>query len=55
VKVDVKPTLEDVVITASNEAREGDIILLSPACASFDMFDNYEHRGKIFKEAVNKL
>ena len=55
VKVDVKPTLEDVVITASNEAREGDIILLSPACASFDMFDNYEHRGKVFKEAINKL
>ena len=55
VKVNVKPTLEDVVITASSEAREGDIILLSPACASFDMFDNYEHRGKVFKEAVNKL
>ncbi len=55
VKVELKPTLEDVVITANNEAREGDIILLSPACASFDMFDNYEHRGRVFKEAVNKL
>ena len=55
IKVEVKPSLEDVVITANNEAREGDIVFLSPACASFDMFDNYEHRGKVFKEAVNKL
>jgi UDP-N-acetylmuramoylalanine--D-glutamate ligase len=55
VKVELKPTLEDVVISASNEARENEIVLLSPACASFDMFDNYEHRGKVFKEAVNSL
>ena len=55
VKVEVKPSLEDVVIAANQEARENEIVLLSPACASFDMFDNYEHRGKIFKEAVNKL
>ena len=55
VKVEVKPSLEDVVIAANQEARENEIVLLSPACASFDMFDNYEHRGKIFKEAVNNL
>jgi UDP-N-acetylmuramoylalanine--D-glutamate ligase len=55
IKVEVKQTLEDVVHAANLEARPGDIVLLSPACASFDMFDNYEHRGKIFKEAVNKL
>ena len=55
VKVEVKISLEDVVIAANQEARENEIVLLSPACASFDMFDNYEHRGKIFKEAVNKL
>ncbi len=55
VKVEIKETLEDVVQSALSEAREGDIVLLSPACASFDMFDNYEHRGSVFKEAVNKL
>ena len=55
VKVELKISLEDVINSASKEARSGDIVLLSPACASFDMFDNYEHRGKVFKEAVNKL
>lgn len=55
IKVEVKQTLEDVVHAANLEARPGDIVLLSPACASFDMFDNYEHRGRTFKEAVNKL
>lgn len=55
VKVEIKGTLEDVVITANSEARKNDLVLLSPACASFDMFDNYEHRGEVFKEAVNKL
>jgi UDP-N-acetylmuramoylalanine--D-glutamate ligase len=55
VKVELKPTLEDVVISANKEAKENEIVLLSPACASFDMFDNYEHRGKMFKEAVNNL
>ena len=55
VKVEVKISLEEVVVAANQEARENEIILLSPACASFDMFDNYENRGKVFKEAVNKL
>jgi UDP-N-acetylmuramoylalanine--D-glutamate ligase len=55
VKVEIKGTLEDVVIAANSEARRNDVVLLSPACASFDMFDNYEHRGEVFKEAVNKL
>jgi UDP-N-acetylmuramoylalanine--D-glutamate ligase len=55
IKVEIKISLEDAVISSSKEARSGEVILLSPACASFDMFDNYEHRGKVFKEAVNNL
>ena len=55
VKVELKVSLEEVINSASKEARSGDVVLLSPACASFDMFDNYEHRGKVFKEAVNNL
>ena len=55
VKVELKISIEEVINSASKEARDGDVVLLSPACASFDMFDNYEHRGKIFKEAVNNL
>ena len=55
IKVEVKGTLEECVIAANNEARDSDVVLLSPACASFDMFDDYEHRGRVFKEAVNKL
>jgi len=55
VKVEIEKSLEDAVKSSSREAVKGDVVLLSPACASFDMFNNYEHRGKVFKEAVNKL
>ncbi len=55
VKVEIKKTIEDAVISAVNEARSGEVVMLSPACASFDMYENYEHRGKLFKEAVYKL
>jgi UDP-N-acetylmuramoylalanine--D-glutamate ligase len=55
IKVEIKPTMESAVAAANQEARENDIVLLSPACASFDMFKNYEHRGEVFKEAVRKL
>lgn len=48
-------TFEKVVQQAQKEARPGDIVLLSPACASWDMFDNYVHRGKVFTELVKKL
>lgn len=48
-------SLDEAVNTAFGKAVSGDSILLSPMCASFDMFDNYEHRGRVFKEIVNRL
>ena len=48
-------SMELAVKTAYQIANEGDVVLLSPACASFDLFDNYEDRGKKFKEAVRNL
>jgi len=48
-------TFESAMEAASGNAREGDTVLLSPACASFDLFDNYIHRGNMFKDAVYKL
>jgi UDP-N-acetylmuramoylalanine--D-glutamate ligase len=46
-------SMEKAVQLAKSKAIKGDVVLLSPACASFDMFDNYEHRGKVFKDLVN--
>lgn len=54
-KVEIKNSIEECVKAANMEARDGDIVLLSPACASFDMFENYEHRGKVFKNVVESL
>ena len=48
-------TLERAVALAFERARPGDTVLLAPACASFDQFENYEHRGRIFKELVRRL
>jgi UDP-N-acetylmuramoylalanine--D-glutamate ligase len=48
-------TLEAAVRQAATTAHPGDIVLLAPACASFDQFQNYEHRGRVFKELVHEL
>ena len=48
-------SMEEAVLKSMEVATAGDTILLAPACASFDMFNNFEHRGKIFKDAVHKL
>jgi UDP-N-acetylmuramoylalanine--D-glutamate ligase len=47
--------LPDAVRRAHAAARPGDIVLLAPACASWDMFQSYEHRGRVFKEAVRQM
>jgi UDP-N-acetylmuramoylalanine--D-glutamate ligase len=47
--------MDEAVAAAMKASREGDVIILSPACASFDMFSNFEERGDVFREAVEKL
>lgn len=47
--------LQDAIDACYREAKDGDTVLLSPCCASFDLFKNYENRGDLFKEAVRKL
>lgn len=48
-------SLEEAVKVSSKQAVSGDAVLLSPACASWGMFKNFEERGKLFKEYVNSL
>lgn len=48
-------SLERAVQRAAELAKPGDAVLLSPACASFDMFDNFEHRGRVFAEAIQEM
>ena len=48
-------SMEDAVSSAAHFADSGDAVLLSPACASFDLFENYEERGRRFKQVVNSL
>src|SRR6266700_3300945 len=48
-------TIERAVEIASHAARLGDVVLLAPACASFDQVQNYEHRGRVFKDLVHQL
>lgn len=51
----IEPEFENAVKRASEEAESGDVVILSPACTSFDRFNNFEERGNYFKEIVNGL
>jgi UDP-N-acetylmuramoylalanine--D-glutamate ligase len=55
VPVETATSMEEAVHLSAERARAGDVILLSPACASFDWFRNYEHRGEVFKALVRSL
>jgi UDP-N-acetylmuramoylalanine--D-glutamate ligase len=48
-------TLASAVDLASRSAESGDTVLLAPACSSFDQFESFEHRGRVFKDLVNAL
>jgi UDP-N-acetylmuramoylalanine--D-glutamate ligase len=48
-------TLDKAVAAAAEAAHPGEIVLLAPACSSFDQFESYEHRGRAFKELVNQV
>jgi len=54
-EIDHAETLERAIEHAAESAHPGDIVLLAPACSSFDQFQNYEHRGQVFKETVRSL
>ena len=47
-------TLDKAVSAAAAAAHPGEVVLLAPACSSFDQFESYEHRGRVFKELVNE-
>ena len=55
VPVHAAATMADAVVVAAGQAQTGDAVLLSPACASFDMFRDYVHRAEVFREAVREL
>ena len=48
-------SMEEAVSTAFSQTISGDVVLLSPACSSFDMFTDYSHRGQVFRAAVERL
>jgi UDP-N-acetylmuramoylalanine--D-glutamate ligase len=55
VKIERAGTMERAVALAREQADPGDVVLLAPACASFDQFENYEHRGRVFKDLARQL
>ncbi|MEX2301904.1 MAG: UDP-N-acetylmuramoyl-L-alanine--D-glutamate ligase [Bryobacterales bacterium] len=55
VEIQQAGTIEQAITQARRQARPGDTVLLAPACASFDQFQNYGHRGRVFKELVHAL
>src|SRR5271156_4664780 len=55
VKMVAAGTLDQAVAQATREATSGDVVLLAPACSSFDQFENYEHRGQVFRDCVMQL
>jgi UDP-N-acetylmuramoylalanine--D-glutamate ligase len=55
VKIVSAETLQVAVTKAAKAAATGDVVLLSPACSSFDQFENYEQRGRVFRQLVNEL
>jgi UDP-N-acetylmuramoylalanine--D-glutamate ligase len=55
VPVEIAGSMEEAVVQATTMARSGEAVLLSPACSSFDMFRNYEHRAEVFRAAVKNL
>ncbi|MCF7956639.1 MAG: UDP-N-acetylmuramoyl-L-alanine--D-glutamate ligase [Phycisphaerae bacterium] len=55
VHVEIVGSMEEAVVRASLQGEAGDVVLMSPACASYDMFDNYRQRGEVFARAVKQL
>lgn len=55
VRIERAGTLANAIDVAAHSAKTGDIVLLAPACASFDQFQNYEQRGRVFKDLVGQL
>jgi len=54
VSIESCETLDNAVIAAASAARSGEVVLLAPACSSFDQFESYEHRGRAFKKLVSE-
>ena len=54
-RIEIVKSLTEAVQLANHLAEPGDVVLLSPACASYDMFDNFQHRGREFVKLIQQL